>query len=109
VDRVRARLCGRNSHGLLVREVLALEQGRSGMMSWTARAARRGAGAVFLRPPVEHLRDRKWHVLDTPQGRKRFQWRPGIDVWLDEADARWTSEACGKMGFEYVGVSDMQR
>lgn len=73
------------------------------MISWTRRADRRGAGAILFRPPEAERSALKWHLVDTPAGRMRLQWRPGIDVWLDTDGGRWPSEVGGALGFTYVG------
>lgn len=73
--------------------------------SWSDRAMRRGAGAVFFRPPEANMRDRIWHMVDTHQGLKRVQWRPGIDVWHGVDGERWTAETAYDLNWRWVAVA----
>jgi hypothetical protein len=77
-------------------------------LSWRERARRRGAGVALFRPPEAELRERRWHVIDTHLGRRRMQWRPGIDVWHNAEGQRWTAESAAEFGWHYVGVAPDQ-
>jgi hypothetical protein len=72
------------------------------------RARRRGAGAIFVQPPAEHLTALRWHMLQAPDGIRRMEWQPGIMVWYDEKRVRCPAEAAGRDGWTYIGVADDQ-
>ena len=74
-------------------------------MSWSERAARRGAGVVFFRPPEAAQRDRAWHMVDTHLGLRRVQWRPGIDVWHGADGERWTAFSAHELHWKYVSIA----
>jgi hypothetical protein len=69
-------------------------------MSGQERAARRSRYGTFEPPnPTE----RAWHIVDTHLGRRRVQWRPGIEVWHGEDPSeRWTSETAYRGRWVYV-------
>ena len=76
--------------------------------SGSERAARRGAGVQFFRPPGEAVRERAWHRVETHIGPQRLQWQPGIDVWRGPEGERWTAEFGHAQGWRYVGRADDQ-
>jgi hypothetical protein len=67
------------------------------------RASRRGAGMVLFQPPATELRFDRWHVVETHEGVKTLQWKPGISIWRDQDGLRWTAESAGARGWKYVG------
>ena len=69
------------------------------------RAARLGAGVQHFRPPENMIGTRAWHQVDTHMGRRRVQWRPGIEVWHGDIGERWTSEAAHALNWTYVSLS----
>jgi hypothetical protein len=76
------------------------------MMSWSRRAAQRGAGTVLMRPPPEHLAERRWHRVMTHLGERALQWQPGIEIWRGLEAERWTAEAAGDYGWQWLGLAD---
>jgi hypothetical protein len=74
-------------------------------MSPQARAERRARHGVFV-PPEPERPFRAWHIVDTHLGRRRLQWRPGIDVWHGEDPGeRWTAETAYDRRWVYVSVA----
>jgi len=74
-------------------------------LSWTDRAQRRGAGAVFLRPPADLCGSSLWHLVMTSTGPRRLKWRPGIERWEDARGDTVPSEQAGALGWSYIGAA----
>jgi hypothetical protein len=74
-------------------------------MSWSARAARRGAGMTLFLPPGEAARKPDWHWIATHLGEKCLEFRPGIDIWRDAFGQRWTCEFAAEQGWTYLRVA----
>lgn len=73
--------------------------------TWANRAFRRGKGVVLFQPPEAEINFDHWHIVETHEGAKTLQWRPGIAIWKDRDGLRWTAESAGAKGWSYVGLA----
>jgi hypothetical protein len=74
------------------------------MMSWSARAARRGAGTRLFHPPGEAELHEGWHQVETHIGPLRLHWRPGTATWHSAEGMRWTDASAAEFHWKYVGA-----
>jgi hypothetical protein len=62
---------------------------------------------VIFRPPPELATVTGWHNVRTHiRELERLQFDPGIDVWKDEDGQRWTSEAAGELGWQWLSEAE---